>query len=112
MNPSTASASTIDAGSVSDGRTAMESIPAGTRRGSTRSRTMDGSVPSPAKARKCEETFERRERPVGALRQDLKDPPERGPRRSRAGEADCVDPIIDDELYAVDPVPSDDDAPT
>jgi hypothetical protein len=48
----------------------------------------DGSAPSPAKAqrfeRRCAETF----------------------------EAEAVDPIIDDELYAVDPVPPDDDAPT
>jgi hypothetical protein len=45
--------------------------------------SMDGPVPSPTKARKREATF----------------------------EADSVDPIIDDELYAVDPDPPDDDAP-
>ena len=43
--------------------------------------SMDGPAPSPAKARKCEETFE------------------------------AIDPIIDDELYAIDPVPPDEDAP-
>jgi len=45
---------------------------------------MDGSAASPADARRCEE----------------------------AVEADAIDPFIDDELYAVDPVPrQDDDAP-
>jgi hypothetical protein len=46
--------------------------------------SMDGSASSPAETRKCEETF----------------------------EAEAIDPIIDDELYVVDPVPPDDDAPT
>jgi hypothetical protein len=45
---------------------------------------MDGSVPSPPDAQRCQETF----------------------------EGDAVDPIIPDELYAVDPIPPDDDAPT
>ena len=45
---------------------------------------MDGSAASPADARRCEE----------------------------AVEAEAIDPFIDDELYAVDPVPQqDDDAP-
>ena len=47
--------------------------------------SMNESAPSPTKARNCEEeTF----------------------------ETEAVDPIIDDELYAVDPLPPDDDAPT
>jgi len=46
--------------------------------------SMDGPASSPAESRKCEENF----------------------------EAETIDPMIDDELYAVDPVPPDDDAPT